>query len=137
MEPGTLVCMVGDPNRLTAVLLVDDVNVKRLQPGQSVRLRIDQLPGQVISGEVVDVARHALRGDENAAASQADLATLYAGLVPPGGRYAAHYQVRVRFDAPQQPLVIGGRGDAKVAAERITLARGIARFLAQTFRLPM
>jgi hypothetical protein len=33
--------------------------------------------------------------------------------------------------------VIGGRGDAKVAAEWITLARSIVRFLGQTFRLPM
>ena len=37
----------------------------------------------------------------------------------------------------QQPLVIGGRGEAKVAAERITLARSICAFLGQTFRLPM
>jgi hypothetical protein len=33
--------------------------------------------------------------------------------------------------------VIGGRGEAKVATERITLGRRILRFFAQTFRLPM
>jgi putative peptide zinc metalloprotease protein len=136
LEPGTLVCMVGDPARLNAVLLVDDVDVKRLQPGQRVRMRIDQLPGQVISGEVVDVARHEARDDDDAGA-QADLAKLYSGLISSKGRYSAHYQARVRFDPPQQPLVIGGRGDAKVSAERITLARSILRFLGQTFRLPM
>jgi hypothetical protein len=38
---------------------------------------------------------------------------------------------------PQQPLVIGGRGDAKVAADRITLAHNILRIIGQTFRLPM
>jgi hypothetical protein len=43
----------------------------------------------------------------------------------------------VRFDAPQQPLVTGGRGEAKVAAEKITLARNILRLLAHTFRLPL
>jgi putative peptide zinc metalloprotease protein len=137
LEPGTLVCLVGDQAHLTAVLLVDDVDVKRLQSGQSVRLRLQQLPGKVISGEVVDVARHEVRSDEGATAAQADLAALYTGLVPPGGRYAAHYQVRVQFESQPQPLVIGGRGDAKVAAERITLARSIVRFLGQTFRLPM
>jgi putative peptide zinc metalloprotease protein len=136
LEPGTLVCMVGDPARLNAVLLVDDMDVKRLQPGQKVQLRIDQLPGQVISGEVVDVSQHEVRADD-ATAGQANLATLYAGLTPPQSRYTSHYQTRVRFDAPQQPLVIGGRGEAKVAAERITLARSIVRFLGQTFRLPM
>jgi putative peptide zinc metalloprotease protein len=137
IEPGTLYCMVGNSRRVTAVLLVDDVNVKRLQTGQSVRLRIDQLPGQVITGEVLDVARHEVRSHAGPVAGQADLAALYLGLVPPRGRYAANYQVRVRFDAPQLPLVIGGRGHAKVAAEKITLARSILRFLGQTFRLPM
>jgi hypothetical protein len=43
----------------------------------------------------------------------------------------------VRFDAMASALVIGGRGDAKVVAERITLARRILRYVAQTFRLPM
>jgi putative peptide zinc metalloprotease protein len=136
LEPGMLVCMVGDPARLNAVLLVDDMDVKRLQPGLRVQMRIDQMPGQVISGEVVDVARHDVR-DNDASSAQADLATLYTGLIPSRGRYTAHYQARVRFDALQQPLVIGGRGDAKVAAERITLARSILRFLGQSFRLPM
>jgi putative peptide zinc metalloprotease protein len=137
LEPGTLICLVGNPNSVTAVLLVDDVDVKRLQPGQNVRLRLNQLPGQVIDGTVVDVSRHELRDDEFSAPSQATLATLYAGLVPPRGRYASRYEARVQFDVPQQPLVIGGRGDAKVAAERITLARKLLRIIGQTFRLPM
>jgi hypothetical protein len=128
--------LVGEPNRLTAVLLVDDVDVERLRPGQRAQLRIDQLPGQVIPGEVVEVARREVPNDPTAG-GQADLAALSAGLVPPGGRSAAYYPVRVRFAPPQQPLVIGGRGQAKVAAERITLARSIVRFLGRTFRLPM
>ena len=34
-------------------------------------------------------------------------------------------------------LLIGGRGEAKVMAERITVGRRILRYFAQTFRLPM
>jgi hypothetical protein len=34
-------------------------------------------------------------------------------------------------------LIIGGRGEAKVTSERITVGRLIYRYLAQTFRLPM
>ncbi len=143
VEPGALVCLVGNPSRLAAVLLVDDTDVKRLQAGQRARLRLDQLPGQVIDGEVMDVARHDVREFDNETAGRADLAPLFAGLAPPG-RSAALYQVRVRFDAVAglseagyKTLVIGGRGQAKVAAERITLARRIVRYFAQTFRLPM
>jgi putative peptide zinc metalloprotease protein len=136
LEPSTLVCLVGDPSNLTAVLLVGDTDVKRLQPGQSVRLRLEQSPGCVMEGEVVDVARHEVQDHGGDAAVQTDLATLYAGLLPPGRR-ATYYQARIRFDPPQQPLVIGGRGHAKVAAERITLARFILRFVGQTFRIPI
>ena len=136
LEPGTLVCLVGDPANLLAELLVDDANVKRLAPGQSVRLRIDQLPGRVVDGKVVEVSRHVAGDEASATAKRADLTPLLAGLRPPG-RFATTYQVSVRFDPPQQSLVIGGRGEAKVTAERITLARRIARFFAQAFRLPM
>ena len=38
---------------------------------------------------------------------------------------------------PRPGLIIGGRGEAKVATERVTLARRITRYLAQTFRLPI
>jgi hypothetical protein len=40
------------------------------------------------------------------------------------------------LNSPPQDLAIGGRGQAKIAAERITLARWIMRYLGQTFRLP-
>jgi putative peptide zinc metalloprotease protein len=144
VDPGTLVCLVGDPHKLTAVLLVDDTDIKRLEPGQKARLRIDELPGQVVDGEVVEVARHELDDIENLKMRQADLSPLLTGLVAPG-RSGALYEARVKFSLereagsgePELPLIIGGRGDAKVSAERITIGRRIYRYLAQTFRLPM
>jgi putative peptide zinc metalloprotease protein len=134
---GTLTCLVGDPNRLEAVLVVDDAGVKFLEPGERARIRIDQLPGQVIEGEVVEVARHETATPERGQPAGADLAPLFAGLVAPGHE-GPHYEVRVKFtDAIAPGLVIGGRGDAKVATERVTLARRLWRSIAQTFRLPM
>jgi putative peptide zinc metalloprotease protein len=136
VEPGTLMCLVGDPARVMAVLFVDDVDAKRLRRGQHVRMRVDQLPGRVIEGEIIDVAHHEMQSGGSAASSRADLTTLYAGINPPGRR-SAIYQVRVQFETPDQQLVIGGRGQAKVAAERMTLGRKILRLIGQTFRLPM
>jgi putative peptide zinc metalloprotease protein len=136
VEPGELMCMVGDPARLEAVLLVEDADVKRLQPGERAELRLDQLPGQVIEGEVVDVSRHIVRELDGGATGRADLGPLFAGLVPPG-KAGAYYQARVRFDTRAQALVVGGRGQAKVTAERVTLGRRVFRYIAQTFRLPM
>jgi putative peptide zinc metalloprotease protein len=137
VEAGTLACLVGDPHRLAAVLLVDDAGVKFLEPGERARVRIGQLPGQVWEGEVVEVARHESASDERDSTMPADLSPLFAGLIPPG-QDGAQYEVRVELDeATPKGLLVGGRGDAKVATERITLALRIWRSLAQTFRLPM
>jgi putative peptide zinc metalloprotease protein len=135
VEPGTLVCLVGDPAKLSAVLLVADTDVARLAAGQQVRMILAQFPGQVLAGTVVDVARRDAERSGSARTARADLAPLFTGLTPQG-HDDAHYQVRVDFDPPAQPLAIGGRGEAKIAAERITLARWLARYFAQTFRLP-
>jgi putative peptide zinc metalloprotease protein len=153
VEPGMLVCMVGDPRRLSAVLLVNDTDVKRLQPGQTARLRIEQLPGQIIDGKIVEVSRHDVRESDDVDAARANLAPLMAGMIPPG-QSGAIYEARVELSlepgagsrqserisslpAPSSTLIIGGRGEAKVLTERITLARRLMRYLAQTFRLPM
>jgi putative peptide zinc metalloprotease protein len=136
IEPVTLVCLVGDPSDPSAVLLVEDTDAHRLRPGQSVRMRLEQLPGQVVTGKVVEVARHELRDNDESGPARNQLDTLFTGLIAPGTS-RAHYQVRVTFDTPSQPLIFGGRGHAKVAAERIPLARTLWRFLAKTFRLPV
>ena len=168
VEAGTLVCLVGDPQRLTAVLLVSDTDIKRLRPGQQARLCLDELPGQVIDGEVVEVATHEADNLDRAKPNEADLSPLLTGLAAPGHSEPL-YKVRVAFgqgsrvesrvpeeargarrearegvDAENSPLVprasrllIGGRGQAKITAERITLGLRIYRYLAQTFRLPM
>jgi hypothetical protein len=136
VELGTLVCLVGDPTQLTAVMLVGDTDIKRLRQGQKVRLRLDQLPGQIIEGKLIDVARHDAQTSDQGPAHGADLDSLYAGVMSQE-HTGAVYQARVRFDARPESLIIGGRGTAKVAAERITIARLIARYFAQTFRLPV
>lgn len=137
VEPGTLMCLVGDPHKSTAVLLVDGGDVKFVQPGQRARLRIEQLPGQVIEGVVIDVSRHQVQDDSHTPVTRADLTPLFAGLIAPGHE-GAHYEVRVRFDTASAPaLVIGGRGEAKVATERVTLARRLWRLVVQTFRVPI
>jgi putative peptide zinc metalloprotease protein len=136
VTPGTLVCLVGDPTKLTAVLLAEDTDASHLRPGQSVRLQLEQVPADVIAGKVLEVSRNELAQESDAAVTRNDLSQLFVGLVPPGDM-RAHYQVHVRFDAPAQPLVWGGRGVAKVTVERITLGRRLWRFVARTFRLPL
>ena len=92
---------------LVAVLLVEDTDAARLRPGQMVRLRLEERPGEVIEGEVVEVAAREVR-KEASGSPAGDLSTLFDGLLP-AGQTRPHYQVRVRLNANGMPLAIGGR----------------------------
>ena len=50
LETGTLVCQVGDPSRLEAMLVIDQSAVAFVRAGQQVRLRIDQGPVHIVTG---------------------------------------------------------------------------------------
>ena len=135
VEPGTLVCLVGDPKNLSAVLLVDDTDVARLVAGpkgathsrtsagrsphrRSPRRRPPRCGEHRLDDERPRRPGVALRGPHAAGPRRHAL---------PGPRQAR---------PPAHALAIGGRGEAKIAAERITFARWLARYFAQTFRLP-
>jgi putative peptide zinc metalloprotease protein len=136
VEPGTLVCLLGDSSRLSAVVLVGDADVERVVPGQTVELCLEGLPGKIVTGEVVEVAR----GNPDAhqwgkpVASQLD--RLFIDVVP-AGHAQRLYQVTVRLDDVELPLVTGSRGQAKIATEQITLGRQILRTILRVFRAPL
>jgi putative peptide zinc metalloprotease protein len=136
VSAGTLVCWVGNPQDLEAVVLIDDTEAPRIAPGQSVRLELDALPADVVRGEVIEVARRDISTTHFEGTADAPLERLTAGMFPEGNQ-ATRYHVRVAFDRPASPLLTGARGTAKIATEPMTLGRRTARWLAQTFRLPM
>ena len=135
VEPGTLVCWVGDPTALEAVLLVKDAEAQRIGPGQEVRLELDERPHDVLHGQVVEVAQRDVLSNRLLQNEPTPLERLSAGLTPPGGE-DTYFRVRVQFTETPNGLRIGTRGQAKVTTMPMQLGRRILRWLAQTFRLP-
>jgi len=136
LERGTLVCQIGDPRRLEALLVVDQADVDFVRAGQRVRLRIDQLSSDFLSGEIVQVAEldMDLVPRELLAAEQLAARKDESGQVRP---LSTSYQARVRLDEHEHPLAIGASGAAKVEVESQTLARLIYRYLRRTLRLEL
>ena len=56
LQTGTLVCQVGDPDRWEAVLLVPEDEMEFCATGQSVRLLLDQMAGEPLTGKIVALA---------------------------------------------------------------------------------
>ena len=53
----TLICMVGDPDKMKALLVVEQSNIQFLQPDQSASLMFDEYRGRRVAGKVRSVSR--------------------------------------------------------------------------------
>lgn len=138
LEPATLVALVGNPEQTEIVLAIDERDVERVQPGQEVRVQLDQLGGRVVTGHIVEVAR---RG--NAHSDSSPQTTGLAHFVPhPLDPLAttSRYEARVALEEPREGplggLVLDGAGRAKIETGRTTLGTWLGRELRDTFRLP-
>jgi multidrug efflux pump subunit AcrA (membrane-fusion protein) len=120
VEPGDVLCTIGDPDRCEALVAVEERDVAQLAAGQPVRLLLDALPTRVLVGEIVDVAR---RGNERPA-EQSTIAP---------GKY---HLVKVKLTEVKLPSLVGARGTAKIAARQSTLAKLAIDKIAQLVRLP-
>ena len=125
LEQGSLLCTVGDPNRIEAVLVLNERDVRCVEEGQRVKLR---LPGieQTLVGELLDISRQGL---EVAAGDTAyDWATL-------GKPIQTLFEARVVLDETDVELpVIGLQGSASVAVESQTLASMVYRTVRSMLR---
>jgi putative peptide zinc metalloprotease protein len=136
LESGTLVCSVGDPNQIEAVLAIDQSEIGLVRTGQQVRLQIDNLPGVFLIGSIAQISEMDLRVAPRSLAAGGDLPSR----LDPGG--LAHprsttYQARVELDPARQRVLLGATGRAKIAVDARSLGWRLWRFLSRTFRLEL
>jgi putative peptide zinc metalloprotease protein len=134
LETGTLVCLVGDPKRLEATLVVDQADVELVRAGQQVRIQLDELPDETLSGTVEEVSELNLKTAPRDLAARGELA------VRPDAKGAAQplgtvYEARVSITAAGIPIRSGATGMGKIYAEPQSLGRRLLRYFEQTFQL--
>lgn len=120
VEPGTVLCTVGDPNQLEALVAIDQSDVAEVELGQAVRILLESSPVRVLQGEVVQVAR---RSAQRVA-------------VDPAVDAGKYHLVQVRLHSQDASLLVGTRGTVKIEARRSTLYTIVANQLQQMLRLP-
>lgn len=132
LETGTLVCLVGDPRRLRAVVYVDEQNVQLVRPGQPVQILLEQSRRAVLEGRV------AIVGDAKVDSVPPRLAALKAIPTVEDGENArplgAFYRLEVALEPTASPLSIGVRGQAKIEVAAQSLAQRAARFFSRVLR---
>lgn len=129
-----LFCQVGDPHRMEALLVVDQADIEYLDLGQEVDIKLDELPGDTLTGNISDIAAEALkvspRSLSNKAGGELPTKTDESGVERP---LSTSYQVRVPLDDSEGVLRLGLRGRARVHAIPLTLGDRIWRYVTQTF----
>lgn len=134
LENETLFCLIGEPTRLQATLVIDQADVELVSIGQEVEIQLDALPGQTLPGRIEEVAENDLllaprqlstrRGGELETQSDAS------GQERPT---STSYQARVSLDDAQGQILLGYRGRAKIHLAPQTLGQRLSRYLSQTF----
>ena len=133
LETGTLFCLVGNPQSLEALLLIDQSDIALVQTQQHVRIRIEQSPGGCLTGQIEDLSQidadavppeFALAG-MLPLARQADGETRLAGVF---------YQANVSLAPDDAALLPGGTGRARIDVAPLSLGRRLVRYLSSTFR---
>ena len=133
LETGTLFCLVGDPQSLEAVLLIDQSDIALIQTQQHVRIRVEQSPGGCLTGQIQDLSQidaDAVPPELVAAgvlpvARQVDGETQLAGVF---------YQAKVSLAPHDAALLPGATGRARIDVAPLSLGRRLVRYLSSTFR---
>lgn len=120
IEPATVLCSVGDPNQLVALVAIDETNVPQVVPGQTVRILVASTPTRILAGEVIDIASRATSSSDQ----------------PSVGSLGKQHLVEVKLSTEDSLTLIGTRGTAKIAADRRTLWQIASRQVREMLKLP-
>jgi putative peptide zinc metalloprotease protein len=136
LPTGTLFCLVGDPSRMEAMLVIDQADIDFVREGQQVQIKLDEYPGDVWSGRIERIARIDLHVAPRELTQKAGGGLLGTETDQAGGERPASvsYQARVPLHNADGRLMPGFRGRAKIYAGSRTAAESLLRFLAQTIR---
>jgi putative peptide zinc metalloprotease protein len=135
---GTVLCMVGEPERFEAVMVVDQTEVEFVADGQRVDLKLDAFPWQTFTGKIDQIAEtHIEAGSERLsvkAGGQVPTETDASGREIP---ISTSYEALMTLDDAEAVFTPGMRGTARIQVGSRTVGRWLLRLLWQTFNFRM
>lgn len=127
LEPGDLLCIVGGTDSMQAVILLDESDSGLAQPGNVVRIALDRLPDEYITGRVAEIALASSEDERTRPQNSSDLASEEV-LKRPLKRDRT-YRVRVLLDQPLAVAQHGAVGQARIVTGSETVGNRVVRWL--------
>ena len=135
---GTVLCLVGEPEKFEAVMVVDQSEVEFIAKGQQVDLKLDSFPWQTFTGTVAELAEtHIETSSERLsvkAGGQVPTETTEEGREQP---ISTSYEAMMSLDDTEAVLTPGMRGTARIKVGSRTVGQWLLRLLWQTFNFRM
>ena len=129
-----MICRIGDPSDMEAVLIVDQADIDFVQREQKVRVKLEAFPFQTFRSQIEQVAQRIMEATPASLSTQSggELETKAdeSGVQRP---VSTSYQARAPLHDPNGFLRIGMRGQAKIAVGWKTIGFRIYRYMARTF----
>jgi putative peptide zinc metalloprotease protein len=135
LDAGTLFCLVGNPRYMQAVAIVEQPDVDLVQPGQAVRICLNQAPTSTLTGTVQEIARIDLKAGPQQLIASGELA-VRSNQFGTSRPLQTAYQARIELQSDPGVGLAGAPGRAKIYVAPQSLARRLTRYFNRTFTLP-
>ena len=138
LESGTIVCVIGDPLKSEAILIIDETEMDRIAIDQEVEILIDATQEIRYSGKITELSKvnmeHLPEALSNISSGPLSASANKQGVHQPNRTY---YRAKVPLPDLEQPLQIGLLGRARIKVSPITLATRVSDFLHETFHFQL
>lgn len=141
LDTGTTLCLIGDPQQLEALLVIDQSDVEFVRTGQRVHIQLDESPGETLWGTIAEVGELDLDVTPRELLHHGDIPTQAdeKGVLRP---LTTWYQARVTLVGPveesgKRSILLGATGRAKIHVPSQPLAARIYRALRNTFHFDL
>ncbi len=136
---GDLLCLIGQPQVLEAVLVVDQADIDTVRLGEEVRIQLEAYPNQIVRTKVEKIAHDMLEASPPSLSIQhggeLDTRTDATGVARP---LNPSYQVRTSaIERDDLFLQVGMRGKAKISTPWKPLGARVYKYLARTFHFEL
>jgi putative peptide zinc metalloprotease protein len=134
LQASDLLCQIGDPQKMEAVLVIDQSDRNYVKVNDRVEIKLNHLPRQTFETKIEGIANAELEESPRRLSDKAggDLLTE----VDKTGRevpLSTSYMARAPLPSDESLLQIGLRGKAKIHTAPQTVAKRVWRFLSRTF----
>jgi putative peptide zinc metalloprotease protein len=138
VTPTDLICQIGDPADMEAVLIVDQAYIDLVREEQPVRLLLESSSRQALSSKITQIASIEMKAASQGMSAQhggrLETKTDSAGMVRP---LSTSYQARVPLSDAPGALAAGMQGQARIYPGWQPLWQRVYRYCAKTFHFDL